>query len=189
MGPRCREAAKTVRGFDYKNVSVGEPLPRRRPRSAEAVVGDLLRDGRVRHAEQARDLRAVAARELQQPRDVRALERRPDRADVRRRPGRRAKKCPPPGSARVGPDSTMQPGSITSSARQDDGPLDHVAQLAHVAGVVVGAPAAARSRARTAPPACASAPRTAPGSARASGRMSSRRSRSGGTRMWNTSRR
>ena len=65
--PHCKNNSKRVRGRHRR----GRP----KPSLPEAVVGDLLRHRRVRHAEQPRHRRPVSAGQLQQPGDVGPLQR------------------------------------------------------------------------------------------------------------------
>src|SRR5262249_5517758 len=106
-------------------------------RSAEAVVGDLFRDGRVRDAEEAGDLGAVAAGEFEEAAGVGGCEGRQigGRSGVVEGGGEEMAG----GGERAGWAGEDDAAGIDGvGGREDDGAFDDVAELADVAGVVVG---------------------------------------------------
>ena len=76
QGPRA-EQQRAPRGADQLHAARRHQHGHARGgrRSGQPVVGDLLGDGRVRNAQQPGHRRAVAVREVEQARDVGALER------------------------------------------------------------------------------------------------------------------
>ena len=98
----------------------------------------------------------------------------------------RRRRSPRAGARRLGDDLLGQVADADALLRQDHQPLDHVAQLAHVAGPRVRRRASPPPRRRSPSPSCRSRGRPARRTTAHSSGTSSARSRSGGARSGTT---
>ena len=195
--PQARDAALRVRsGRDSRSTrgrSGGEParlerragaasrLPRARsPLLPDAVFLELVEQRAVADLEQPRGVGAVAAGRVERAPDQLGLEARGARGASEKSPRRRCER----GAARGARRSPAARASVMRSpSREDHGALDHVLELAHVAGPVVRDEPLERVVARRARTGLAErVAEAAPRKWSTSSGMSSRRSRSGGTR-------